>query len=218
MDINYQFLEQTFYLVLAAVPTTLNLTVTSLLLSLPLAFFMALVRLRRTRYVSGFVGAYITLLRGTPIVLQILLIYSLLPSLLHALVGTLGWTINVFDWNPILYAYLVFTLNTTALLAEVFRSALGSIERGQMEAALCAGLTKVQAYVHILIPQALVTALPNICNVTVNLIEDKRRAGQTQERDNNGARELDVFVADIMGDGPRSKAIRQAFGLQRRGY
>ena len=55
-------------------------------------------------------------------------------------------------------------------------------------------------------------------NVTVNLIEDKRRAGQTQERDNNGARELDVFVADIMGDGPRSKAIRQAFGLQRRGY
>jgi amine acid ABC transporter, permease protein, 3-TM region, His/Glu/Gln/Arg/opine family len=171
MDINYQFLEQTFYLVLAAVPTTLNLTVTSLLLSLPLAFFMALVRLRRTRYVSGFVGAYITLLRGTPIVLQILLIYSLLPSLLHALVGTLGWTINVFDWNPILYAYLVFTLNTTALLAEVFRSALGSIERGQMEAALCAGLTKVQAYVHILIPQALVTALPNICNVTVNLIK-----------------------------------------------
>lgn len=55
-------------------------------------------------------------------------------------------------------------------------------------------------------------------NVTVNLIEDKRRAGQTQERDNNGARELDVFVADIMGDGPRSKALRQAFGLQRRGY
>ena len=55
-------------------------------------------------------------------------------------------------------------------------------------------------------------------NVKVNLIEDKRRAGQTQERDNNGARELDVFVADIMGDGPRSKAIRQAFGLQRRGY
>lgn len=55
-------------------------------------------------------------------------------------------------------------------------------------------------------------------NVTVNMIEDKSRAGKTQERMNNGTRELDVFVADIMGDGPRSKAIRQAFGLQRRGY
>ena len=54
--------------------------------------------------------------------------------------------------------------------------------------------------------------------VTVNLIEDKSRAGKTESRMNNGAQELDVFVADIMGDGPRSKAIRQAFGLQRRGY
>jgi hypothetical protein len=54
--------------------------------------------------------------------------------------------------------------------------------------------------------------------VTVNLIEDKSRAGKTESRTNNGAQELDVFVADIMGDGPRSKAIRQAFGLQRRGY
>ena len=55
-------------------------------------------------------------------------------------------------------------------------------------------------------------------DVTVNLIEDKSRAGQTQERNNNGAREIDVFVADIMGDGPRSKAMAKAFGLQRRGY
>lgn len=55
-------------------------------------------------------------------------------------------------------------------------------------------------------------------NVTVNLIEDKSRAGQTQERNTNGAREIDVFVADIMGDGPRSKAMAKAFGLQRRGY
>jgi hypothetical protein len=54
--------------------------------------------------------------------------------------------------------------------------------------------------------------------VTVNLIEDKSRAGKTEERTNNGARELDVFVADIMGDGPRGKAIQKAFGLQRRGY
>lgn len=55
-------------------------------------------------------------------------------------------------------------------------------------------------------------------SVTVNLIEDKSRAGQTQERSNNGAQELDVFVADIMGDGARSKALQRAFGLRRRGY
>lgn len=55
-------------------------------------------------------------------------------------------------------------------------------------------------------------------NVTVNVIENKQRAGQTEERTNNGAREVDVFVADIMGDGPRARALKQAFGLSRRGY
>lgn len=53
---------------------------------------------------------------------------------------------------------------------------------------------------------------------TINLIEDKRRAGQTQARNTNGRDEIDVFVADILGDGPRSKAVQKAFGLQRRGY
>lgn len=52
---------------------------------------------------------------------------------------------------------------------------------------------------------------------TVNMIEDRRRAGQVEERTNNGGREIDLFVADIMGDGPRSKAVQQAFGLKRRG-
>lgn len=55
-------------------------------------------------------------------------------------------------------------------------------------------------------------------NITVNMIQNKERAGQTQERNDNGRREIDLFVADIMGDGPRAKAMRQAFGLQRRGY
>lgn len=54
-------------------------------------------------------------------------------------------------------------------------------------------------------------------NVTVNLIEDKRRAGTTERRANNGEQELDVFVADILGDGVRSRAIQQAFGLRRKG-
>lgn len=53
---------------------------------------------------------------------------------------------------------------------------------------------------------------------TINLIEDRRRAGQTQARNTNGRDEIDVFVADILGDGPRSKAVQKAFGLQRRGY
>lgn len=171
MDINYEFLIKTFYLVLAAVPTTLNITVISLLIALPLAFYLAVIRLRSSRYIRPLISAYVTFVRGTPIILQILMIYSLLPSLLNNIAKGFALQVNVFDWNPIIYAYIVFSLNTTALLCEVFRSALGSINKGQLEAALCAGMTNMQAYRHIIIPQALVVAMPNICNITVNLIK-----------------------------------------------
>lgn len=171
MDINYEFLIKTFYLVLAAVPTTLNITVISLLIALPFAFYLAVIRLRSSKYIRPLISAYVTFVRGTPIVLQILMIYSLLPSLLNGIAKGFDLQVNVFDWNPLIYAYIVFSLNTTALLCEVFRSALGSINKGQLEAALCAGMTTVQAYRHIIIPQALVVAMPNICNITVNLIK-----------------------------------------------
>lgn len=55
-------------------------------------------------------------------------------------------------------------------------------------------------------------------NITVNLIENTKKAGTTEQKQTNGRRELDVFVADLLGDGPRSKAIQRSFGLQRRGY
>lgn len=62
------------------------------------------------------------------------------------------------------------------------------------------------------------SALGGNASPTINLIEDRRRAGQTQQRNTNGRDEIDVFVADILGDGPRAKAVQKAFGLQRRGY
>ena len=78
---------------------------------------------------------------------------------------------NVFDIDPILYAFIVFSLNTTAVLSEAFRSALLTVNHGQMEAALSVGLSRAQAYMRIIIPQALVAAMPNICNTTVNLLK-----------------------------------------------
>lgn len=73
--------------------------------------------------------------------------------------------------DPIYYAIVVFTLNTVALLTEVFRSALMSVSSGQLEAGVSIGLSEFQTYVRVIIPQALVTALPGICNITVNLIK-----------------------------------------------
>ncbi len=78
----------------------------------------------------------------------------------------------MFALNPIIYAFFVFSLSTAAGLSEVFRSALLTISRGQLEASFTSGLTYWQAFRRIIIPQALVAALPNLCTATVNLIKN----------------------------------------------
>ena len=171
MKIDSQFMIETFWIALSGVPVTLQLTFGSLLIAVFPAFFMAIGSMNQSRGVQNMIRFYVSLIRGTPIVLQILFFYSLLPSTLNLLFKSLHFDIDVFAVPPVLYAYVVFTLNTIASLTEVFRSALSTVSKGQLEAAQSVGLTQVQAYLRIVIPQAFVVALPNLCNVTVNLLK-----------------------------------------------
>lgn len=157
---------------LKALPVTLFITALVLLLSLAPAFLMAEKRIGAGGIGERLITLYVSFIRGTPLVLQILLMYTLLPSLLNGAVKAMGSSFDVFHGvNPLWYAIIVFTLNTTALLSEVFRSAILSVSEGQMEAGLTIGLSRFQTYVQVIIPQALTSALPNICNLTVNLIK-----------------------------------------------
>ena len=172
MELDYTFMIETFYKVWGGIGTTLGLTALSLIIAAPVAFYMAVLRIKGNLIGSGITQAYISFVRGTPIILQILLLYSLLPSFLNVVVKALGSDFNVFDSvNPFWYAVFVFSLNTIALLAEVFRSALLSIPKGQLEAGVSIGLSEFQTYCKVIIPQAMVVALPAVCNITVNLIK-----------------------------------------------
>lgn len=171
MNLDLDFMIKTFVHTLTGIPTTLNITFLSLAIASPIAFFMAIAKIQEVKIIKRFLSLYVSFVRGTPMVLQILIIYSLIPSLLNFLVKLLDIKINVFAIPPIIYAYIVFTLNSIASLSECFRSALLTIHQGQLEAAKAVGMTSVQAYIRIIIPQALVVAIPNICNITVSLIK-----------------------------------------------
>lgn len=171
MNLNYEFMVDTFFIALSGVVATLKLTFFPLLLATPLAFFFALIRIKKIAGFYQIVGFYISLLRGTPIVLQILLFYSLLPGVLQRLFQIWNLKIDIFSMNPIIYAYIIFTLNSIATLAEIFRSGLQTVPKGQLEAAKSIGLSSYQAYTRIVIPQAMVSALPNISNATVHLLK-----------------------------------------------
>lgn len=172
MLLNTEYMVRTFFLCLKAVPVTLNITFVSFILSFLPALGIALGRVKGIKAVAVPGKIYVSLIRGTPIVLQILVIYSLVPSLLNSFFKGIGSSVNIFDLNPIVYAYVVFVLNSIATLSEVFRSALGTVSRGQYEAALAIGLSGFQAYERIIFPQAAVSALPNICTFIVTLIKN----------------------------------------------
>lgn len=167
-----EFLVKTFIKLWVAVPTTLLITVVSLGIGVVLGFLIALARIHKIKIVSQICSVYVSFIRGTPVVLQILVVYSLLPSALNAWFKKTGSNVDVFSLNPIIYAYFVFSFSTAAGLSEVFRSALLTINRGQFEASYTSGLTYWQAFRRIIIPQALVAALPNFCTATVNLIKN----------------------------------------------
>jgi len=162
---------------LSGIPVTLGITVVSLMISMPLALMMAIKKINSKGPLSFLINTYVSIVRSTPMVLQILLLYSLLPSFLNFFIKqVLKIDFNIFKIPAIYYAYAVFSLNTTAILSEVFRSALLTVDKGQLDAGLSVGLGKFLTYIRIIIPQALVVALPNICNVTVGLLKSSSLA------------------------------------------
>lgn len=193
MQLNTQFMWETLLDVLKGIPVTLNIVIVTLLVSAPLGFLMAVSKSGEGKVGRRLITAYVSVIRGTPVVLQILFLYSLLPTVLNYFIKeVLGLSYNIFTINPIFYAYVVFILNTTAVLSEVFRSALITVNRGQMEAALSIGMSASQAYVRIIIPQALVAALPNICNTTVSLLKSTSLAFMMTVKDVTAIAKIDA--------------------------
>ena len=177
MKLNTEFMIEAFKASLSGIPVTLGITVVSLMISMPLALMMAIKKINSKGPLSFLINTYVSFVRSTPMVLQILLLYSLLPSFLNFFIKqVLKIDFNIFKIPAIYYAYAVFSLNTTAILSEVFRSALLTVDKGQLEAGLSIGLGKFLTYIRIIIPQALVVALPNICNVTVGLLKSSSLA------------------------------------------
>ena len=170
--LDLHFMWEAFFIALSGAPITLLITVVALLISIPVGFFFSLIRLNGTPILDQLCRIYISFVRGTPLIIQIFLIYNVMPILLERFLRSTHSTLSDFDVNPIWYAFVVFSLYTIAILTEVFRSALKTVQKSQLEAAHSVGLSTFAAYRRIIIPQALVTALPNLCNATTNLIKN----------------------------------------------
>lgn len=145
--------------VMSGLLVTLKLFALTLIFSIPLGVLIALGRLSKSKVLNVITGGYIAILRGTPLLLQIIFIFFGLP-----LIGV------KFDRLPA--ALFAFALNYGAYFAEIFRAGIRSIDVGQYEGAAVLGLSSKDTFFRIIFPQALKRVLPPVGNEVVTLIKD----------------------------------------------
>lgn len=139
--------------------TTMRLFFIIFILTIPLGFLVACIRIYSPKFISRTVQLYIYVMRGTPLLLQLMIVFFGLPLI--------GITFDRF-----VAAIIAFGLNYTAYYAEIFRGGIISVPQGQFEAIKVLGIGKIQGFRRIIIPQVLRTVLPSVGNEVISLVKD----------------------------------------------
>lgn len=171
LDLN--FLIESFPAIISRLPITIGIAVGSLLLSLIIGVAAALIKIYKVPVLSVITSIYISFIRGTPLLVQIYLVFYGIPKIIYFLQSEYGWlqSADVNSIAPEFYALMAFSINLGAYLSETIRSAIESVDRGQFEAAKAIGMTPVQMMLKIVFPQALTVAIPNLGNMFISTIK-----------------------------------------------
>ena len=149
--------------------TTLQVTFFAVIIGIIIGFLVAVVRstydkTRKLKILNALCKLYLTVIRGTPVVVQLLIIYFVIFG-------------DVRDVSKIVVAVMAFGLNSGAYVAEIFRSGIMSVDSGQFEAGRSLGFNYVQTMRYIIMPQAFKNVLPALCNEFIVLLKETSVSG-----------------------------------------
>lgn len=160
MDKIIGLLEKYYPVYLQGLWGTLWISAVTVLLGTVLGVLVAVLRMSRSKVLNGIAGAYIEVLRGTPILLQLYFFWIGLPKLLPFL--------ELSDTQCIVVALVI---NASAYIAEIIRAGIGAVDKGQWEAARSIGLTETHLMIHVIMPQAVKNILPALCNEFITTVK-----------------------------------------------
>lgn len=146
-------------ILLPGIAMTIPLTIISFSLAMIIAIIVALIQFANIKVLKHIARFYIWIIRGTPLLVQLYIIFYGLPKIGIIL-------------NPFPAAVIVFSINEGAYAAETIRAALESVPKGQIEAGYCVGLSYLQIIRRIVLPQALRTAFPPLSNSLISMVKD----------------------------------------------
>ena len=158
--LDFSVLNPYFPMLLAAVWITLKFTFFSTILGFIGGFILALITLSKNKVLSLLAKVYISVFRGTPLLVQLMLIYFATPQLTT-------YTISALEAGV-----LSFGLNSAAYISEALRGGILSVDKGQWEGAMSLGVPKHRLVLDIILPQAIKNALPSLVNESIMLLKD----------------------------------------------
>lgn len=169
--IDFEFLAEAFPQVLASVPVTLLLVFISIPIGWVLGILIALVKNAKVPVLYQIATVFVSFMRSVPMVIILFVSYYSTPLIIQSYLTSIGLSADISSVPAAAYAIAAFVLEQAAYSSEVFRSAILAVDKGQIEAAQSVGMTKPVAYVRIVLPQAITSALPNLNGLFVGLVQ-----------------------------------------------
>lgn len=158
MELSY--LGKLTYILTEGMVVSLKIFILTLIFSIPLGILISLFSMSKNKYIVFITKIYILIMRGTPLLLQIICIYFA-PYYMFKI-----------SYDRFIALIIAFSLNYGAYYGEIFRSGIESISKGQWEAAYTLGFNKIQTFFLIILPQAIKRVLPSISNEVITLVRD----------------------------------------------
>lgn len=152
-------------------PVTVELTLSSLALGLLLGLLIALAQVRDIPILKQVTAVYVSVVRGTPMLVQLYVIYYGVPMFLQVVNYYKGTNYNIQSFPNILFAVIALSFNTAAYMAVTIKASIESVDHGQLEAAETLGMSYWQTLGRIIIPEAIEVAVPSIGNTGINLMK-----------------------------------------------
>ncbi|MEN0615610.1 amino acid ABC transporter permease [Klebsiella indica] len=194
MNFNLSFMLEAFPTLLSYLPVTLFLAITSMVIASVMGMVLALIIRNRIVVLTQFAEVYISFFRSVPTLVTLFIFYFGIPQLFP----------GISMMNAISATIIALSFKTAANLAEEFRGAMNSVDRGQMEASLSVGLSRWQGFRRIVLPQTVRIAVPGMSNYLIMLIKESSLAftvgvtdifAQTKILASNSFRFLESYLA-----------------------
>lgn len=167
---NFENFKKMLLAMLEGSVTSLEVFALTLLFAIPLALPIAFGRMSKNKLLSGCVNVFLLIIRGTPLMLQLLIVYFG-PGLFVRWLESFGYTL-AFRWDRFTAAIVALSINYAAYFAEIYRGGISSIPKGQYEAAKVLGYKSNQTFFRIVLPQVIKRIIPAMGNEVITLVKD----------------------------------------------